>query len=62
MDVIDLAERALRCFARDLTREQAAVLLTMWTYYDSLTSADRHAVLERFPRTRLEPGNSGPGG
>lgn len=58
---VNLAMRALQAFGGDLTREQAAALLPMWRYYSDLRAADRAAVLERFPRGRIEPGNSGPG-
>jgi len=49
-EVADLAERALRAFGGDsVTREQAAMLLTMWRYRRDLTPADMTAVLVRFP-------------
>ena len=47
-ELADLAERALRAFGGDLSRESAAVLLTMWRYGHDLTPADRSAVLGRF--------------
>lgn len=47
--VVDLAETALRAFGGALTREQAALLLTMWRYRGDLTTADRTAALARFP-------------
>jgi hypothetical protein len=47
-ELIDVAERALRAFGGDPSREQAAVLLTMWRYGTDLTPADRTAVLARF--------------
>lgn len=47
-DLADVAERALRVFGGDLTREQAAMLLTMWRYGCDLTPADTAAVLGRF--------------
>lgn len=47
-EVVDVAERALRAFGGELTREQAAMLLTMWKYQSDLTGDDRAAVLGRF--------------
>jgi hypothetical protein len=47
-ELADVAERALRAFGGEVTREQAAMLLTMWRYAGDLTPADRTAVLDRF--------------
>lgn len=47
-DLADIAERALRAFGGEVTREQAAMLLTMWKYQADLTGADRATVLGRF--------------
>lgn len=47
--VIDVAENALRAFGGNLTRPQAALLITMWKYRSDLTPADTSAVLSRFP-------------
>jgi hypothetical protein len=48
-EITDLAERALRSFGGELTREQAALLLTMWRYSHDLTETERAEVLDRFP-------------
>lgn len=47
-EIVDVAERALRAFGGDVTREQAAMLLVSWKYSRDLTPADRTAVLDRF--------------
>jgi hypothetical protein len=47
-ELADVAERALRAFGGDVTREQAAMLLTMWKYGADLSPADTTAVLDRF--------------
>lgn len=54
--LVDWAERDLRCFGDDLSREQAAVVLAMWSPMVKLRaeSADAAAevtalVLSRFP-------------
>jgi hypothetical protein len=47
--VIDVAERALKAFGGDLSRERASILLRSWKYRDDLTDADRAALLDRFP-------------
>lgn len=50
--IVDVAERALCLFGgRAVTREQAAMLLTMWRYRGDLHPADVTAVLDRFPTT-----------
>ena len=49
-EIADVAEAALRAFGGgEVTREQAAMLLTMWAYRDSLLPPDVTAVLARFP-------------
>ena len=48
--IVDVAITALRSFGGDsLTRERAAMVLTMWRYYKDLTPEDVAAVLRRFP-------------
>lgn len=46
--VVDVAVRALAAFG-DLSRSQAAELLTGWKYAPELTRRERAAVLRRFP-------------
>ncbi|GAA1028031.1 hypothetical protein GCM10009557_11580 [Virgisporangium ochraceum] len=59
-ELTDVAERALRAFGGDVTRPQAALLLTMWRYVRDLTPADMAAVLGRFPSAdRVEAAQGG---
>lgn len=45
---VDLAEKALRHFGDDLTRQSAARLLSMWSGRFMLDPADEVALLDRF--------------
>ncbi len=46
--IIAVAERSLRAWADDLSRESAARLLDMWSHADELSADDRVEVLSRF--------------
>jgi len=46
--IIDEAERQLRAFGDDPTRERAALLLPFWSHYHELSPREVAAVLDRF--------------
>lgn len=46
--IIAVAERSLRAWADDLSRESAARMLDMWSHADELSADDRAEVLSRF--------------
>lgn len=50
-----MGELALRAFGADLTRDVAAGLLVMWSYYASLSPAEIEAILAAFPEPGPEP-------
>jgi DNA-binding CsgD family transcriptional regulator len=52
MNRIDHAEAALRVFADDLTRDQAALLLPLWRGYGELSDRERTATINRFGSTQ----------
>ena len=46
--LVAVAVRALRCFADDLTRAQAATLLSMWAHRSALSETETRRVLDHF--------------
>jgi hypothetical protein len=49
---VDVAELALRTFRDDLTRAEAAQLLSMWMHEPELSRRERETLLDGFPRSR----------
>lgn len=57
--LVDAAVSTLRLFGDDVTRSDAAVLLSMWSRRRELSPADRLAVLDAFGPAPVQPAHDG---
>jgi hypothetical protein len=53
--IVDTAIEAIRLYAGDVTREDAATLLTWWEHYQKLAPGQVRQILTAFAPARRDP-------